>query len=80
MKGRSMGKHKKMATRPKPDGRIVQENIENAIAMTRQGRRRIKEFHQQARDISTCKEYLELLGIFESIEETLKASRFEEKA
>ena len=72
--------HKKhMATRPKANGHIVQQNIENAIAVSRQGRRRIKEFHQLARDVSVCKEYLELLGIFKLIEEILKSSQFGEE-
>ena len=73
-----MSKHKKMATRPKANGRIVQEHIENAIAVSIQGRRKCKSFHQTAHDLNEAKNYMEFYGLFETIEEILKSSQFGE--
>ena len=62
-----------MATLPKPGGNNDKQAIEDALSMSRQGKRQVMEFHQHCNDPVTLHHYLELLGIFMSLEETIKS-------
>ena len=52
--------------------RNAREAIEDSIAMSRQGARQVKLFHQQSHDVSYCHQLMELLGIFNDIENKIK--------
>jgi len=67
-----------MATTIKRMPNTAKQSIEDSIAIARQGIRVVKEFHQHSMDPAVMHKMMELLGLFEEIENKIKSIRCEE--
>ena len=67
-----MGK-KSMATPTKRLPNNCKYALEDSIAITKQGARQVRLYHQEANDAKYCHQLMELLGIFTELENKIKS-------